>query len=73
MFLIAAKELAAQVSEEDLASGALYPPLTDIRRLSVCIASAIVEYAYQNNLAQVTPKPDDTYQCLVDYMYDPTY
>lgn len=73
MFLIAAKELAEQVSEEDLASGALYPPLTDIRHLSICIASVLVEYAYQNNLAQLTPKPDDIHQCLVDYMYDPTY
>ncbi len=73
MFLIAAKELASQVSDQDLAEGALYPPLTDIRRLSVCIASVIVEYAYQNNLAKLSPKPEDIKQCLIDYMYDPTY
>ena len=73
MFLIAAKALAAQVSEEDLNSGALYPPLTDIRKISVSIAKVLVEYAYENNLAQLDPKPENIEQALLDYMYDPTY
>ena len=73
MFLVAAQALAAQVSEEDLAAGALYPPLNDIRSLSVGIAEAIIDYAYKNNLAQLSPKPDPVKQYLLDYMYDPTY
>ncbi len=73
MFLVAAQALAAQVSEEDLAAGALYPPLNDIRSLSVSIAEAVIDYAYNNNLAQLFPKPDSVKQFLLDYMYDPTY
>ena len=73
MFLVAAKTLAEQVSQADLRAGALYPPLTDIRRLSVNIAKAVIDYAYAADLAQRQPRPAIIEDYLLDYMYDPAY
>ncbi|MFK7794676.1 MAG: NAD-dependent malic enzyme [Gammaproteobacteria bacterium] len=73
MFLVAASELAVQVSESDLAQGTLYPPLNNIREISTNIAEAVINYAYEHDLAQLHPKPDNIKQYLLDYMYDPTY
>ena len=63
MFYIAAKTLAANVSEKDLANGTVYPPVSgplvavhirsllllaaDVRRVSAMIAAAVGEEAYQ--------------------------
>lgn len=46
VFLIAARELAASVRDEDLESGSLYPPLDAIREVSLKIAIGITKYAY---------------------------
>lgn len=46
VFLIAARELAASVRDEDLESGSLYPPLDSIREVSLKIAIGITKYAY---------------------------
>ena len=73
MFLVAAKELANQVSEEDLMCGTLYPPLNEIREISANIAEVVINYAYENNLAQLHPKPENVKEYLLNYMYDPTY
>jgi malic enzyme len=45
MFLDAAKALAAQVTEQDLAGGAVYPPLTRIRNCSRAVACAVIRRA----------------------------
>jgi len=41
-FLVAARELATLVSAERLASGAIYPPVGDLRRIARTIAVAVV-------------------------------
>jgi malate dehydrogenase (oxaloacetate-decarboxylating) len=41
-FLIAARELAGLVSEERLATGAIYPPIGELRRMARAIAIAVV-------------------------------
>ena len=43
MMRIAAKALADYVTDDDLSTNCLYPPLKDIREVSACIAKAIVE------------------------------
>jgi len=72
MFLAAADALAAQVREKDLARGAIYPPLADIRALSLAIAVAVAEVAYDQGLATIE-RPDDLDGTIKAGMYDPYY
>eukprot|EP00128_Syssomonas_multiformis_P012726 Colp12_sorted_trinity150504_noHs@3894 len=57
MFLVAAKTLANLVTDDLLATGNLYPRLSDIKRVSRIIAVEVVKYAYQHNLASRYPMP----------------
>jgi malic enzyme len=57
MFLAAAETLAAHVSAERLASGALYPSVVNLRAVSREIAIRVVEEAMR---AGLSPLPDDT-------------
>ena len=50
-FLVAAKTLADMVSENDLEKGNLYPPLQDIKKCSLTIASEVMEYGYDTGKA----------------------
>ena len=72
MFLVAARELASLVSEEDLSAGSVYPPLTDIRNFSLHIATLVGECIYEQGLAQ-EPRPESIRDMIKDYMYDPGY
>ena len=72
MFLAAANTLAHQVSQEDLDRGTLYPPLSDIREVSLNIAVAVAEKAYQSGLAQAD-KPQDLVSHIKAMMYEPNY
>lgn len=45
-FLISAENLAKLVTDKDLDSGNLYPPLQDIQKCSLEIAIAVMDYAY---------------------------
>ena len=45
MCAAAADELAAQVTEQDLASGHLYPPLADLRAITRRIAAVVARAA----------------------------
>ncbi len=51
MFLAGARALADFVTEEDLAVGAVYPPLTVIRRASHAVACATVRQAVKEGVA----------------------
>jgi malate dehydrogenase (oxaloacetate-decarboxylating)(NADP+) len=46
------------VTEEDLAVGRLYPPLDNIREISVQIAKKVAEEAYQSGTASTYPEPE---------------
>jgi malate dehydrogenase (oxaloacetate-decarboxylating)(NADP+) len=72
MFLAAAKALAAEVREEDLAVGRVYPPLSDVRRVSLAIACAVAEEAYAKGLAEA-PRPKDLRAHVASMMYEPRY
>lgn len=70
MFLTASRRLAELVSAEDLAQGSLYPPLSQVREVSVQIGKAVAQYAYDNDLAQNT-RPADLETEIRQFMYDP--
>ena len=72
IFMTAAKALAYIVSEEDIQQGSLYPPLYDIRKISLEIAIAVAEKIFDAGLAR-NERPDDITQAVTDYMYDPRY
>lgn len=73
IFLEAAKSLANQVSDEQLASGTIYPPLSNIRKVSLNLAVKIVEHAYKTDLATVIPEPKDKVAMISELVYDPAY
>jgi malate dehydrogenase (oxaloacetate-decarboxylating) len=54
MFLDAAKALAAQVTDADLASGAVYPELTRIRTCSRAVACAVIRRAVEQGHAEAS-------------------
>ena len=72
MFFRAAKTLSKLVSQEDLDQGRIYPPLSKIREVSLKIAEAVVEVAYEKGLAS-KPKPDNIGEYLKSIMYEPEY
>jgi malate dehydrogenase (oxaloacetate-decarboxylating)(NADP+) len=72
MFFAAARALAQQVEEADLAQGLIYPPLNEIREVSAAIAAAVAEVAYQRGLA-TEQKPDDLLAHIEAQMYVPRY
>ena len=72
MFLVAARALAEQVNDSDLDVGLVYPPLENIRAVSLKVAAAVATYAFNNNLAQVTA-PSNLMEAMKDNMYYPAY
>ena len=72
MFLAAANALANQVSKANLDTGTLYPPLSDIREVSLHIAVAVAEKAYEMGLAQLK-RPKDLTAHIKAMMYEPDY
>jgi len=72
MFSVAAKTLAEQVSESDLAQMRIFPPLSQIREVSARIALAVAEVAYKRGLAQY-PRPVDLLGYIESQMYVPNY
>jgi malate dehydrogenase (oxaloacetate-decarboxylating)(NADP+) len=72
MFMAAAKALSLQVTEEDLALGRVYPPLTKIRAVSANIAASVAEVAYDENLTD-QPRPYNILAYVKSMMYQPDY
>ena len=72
MFTVAAQTLADLVSEADLAKGALFPPLTQLREVSARIAVAVVKEV--NSLGLGTPIAEgDIVKAVDDAMWYPDY
>ncbi|MEM7195467.1 MAG: NAD-dependent malic enzyme [Pseudomonadota bacterium] len=72
VFLESARALAESVRQEDLDKGSIYPPVEDIRKASLRIATAIATYAYQNKLTD-REQPDDLEAYIESQMYWPDY
>lgn len=71
MFLASSRALAESVEQSDLDRGSIYPPLPDIRRVSLEIAVAVAVEAVNEGLAQETH--DDWADFIAKSMYDPAY
>uniref|UniRef100_A0A0V0J3Q3 Malic enzyme n=1 Tax=Schistocephalus solidus TaxID=70667 RepID=A0A0V0J3Q3_SCHSO len=72
-FAVAAECLAEQVKPEDLALGRVFPPLSQIRPVSLAIAVRVAEYAYNANIAHQIPKPENLEAYICGQMYQPEY
>ncbi|MBZ0115211.1 MAG: NAD-dependent malic enzyme [Thermoanaerobaculia bacterium] len=72
MFLAAARTLASQVTQAQLDEGTLYPPLSEIRRVSAQIALAVASEAYADGLARL-PAPENLQEYILGQMYEPSY
>jgi len=72
MFLTAARTLASLVEQEDLNMGRIYPALNRIREVSIRIATAVVEEAYNKGLARAN-RPDDIEADIRSRVFEPSY
>ena len=72
MFIVAAKAVAEQVSEESLATGLIYPPQSRILDASLHVAERVATYIFDRELARV-PRPQDIGALIRARAYRPTY
>ncbi|XP_041015956.1 NADP-dependent malic enzyme-like isoform X2 [Juglans microcarpa x Juglans regia] len=73
MLLAASEALAAQVSKENFAKGLIFPPFTNIRKISAHIAAKVAAKAYELGLATRLPQPKDLVKHAESCMYSPVY
>ncbi len=72
MFLAAAHSLASQVTDSDLERGRVYPPLSQIRKVSALIALEVAKIAWAEGLAG-REEPEDILADIREHMYLPVY
>jgi len=72
MFIVAAKAIAEQVTQEELDQGLIYPPQTKILTASLHTAARIAEFIFDQGLARVK-KPKDVEAHIRKIAYKPVY
>jgi malate dehydrogenase (oxaloacetate-decarboxylating)(NADP+) len=72
MFIVAARAVAEQVSEDGLSTGLIYPPQSHILEASLHVAERIAAYIFDHDLAGV-PRPDDVGALVRARAYRPVY
>ena len=72
MFIIAAKAVADQVTDQALANGLIYPPRSHIFEASQHVATKLAEYIFDNDLARVD-RPADIAAHIKACTYRPVY
>jgi malate dehydrogenase (oxaloacetate-decarboxylating)(NADP+) len=70
LFLAAARSLAGLVRQRDLDQGALYPPLSTIRQISLTVATSVATRAYAMKLARAK-RPPNVRRAIQRMMYSP--
>ncbi|KAK4432981.1 NADP-dependent malic enzyme [Sesamum alatum] len=73
MLLAASEALAGQVTDENCDKGMIYPPLSNIRKISAHIAANVAAKAYELGLATRLPRPADLVKYAESCMYTPSY
>ncbi|GMI94842.1 Arabidopsis thaliana NADP-malic enzyme 4, NADP-malic enzyme 4 [Hibiscus trionum] len=73
MLLVASEALAKQVSEENYVKGLIYPPFTNIRKISANIAANVAAKAYELGVATRLPRPANLVKYAESCMYSPVY
>lgn len=73
MLLAASEALAAQATQENFDKGSIFPPFTNIRKISARIAAAVAAKAYELGLATRLPPPRDLVKYAQSCMYTPVY
>lgn len=73
MLLAASEALAEQVTQENFDKGLIFPPFTNIRKISANIAAKVAAKAYDLGLASRLPRPDDLVKYAESCMYTPLY
>ncbi|RDX87404.1 hypothetical protein CR513_31121, partial [Mucuna pruriens] len=71
MLLAASEALAKQVTEENYKKGLIYPPFSDIRKISANIAAHVAAKAYELGLATRLPRPQNLVKYAESCMYTP--
>jgi len=72
MFLLAAQTLAAAVTPERLAVGAIYPPVGELRSVTRSIAAVVAREAIESGLAGI-PSDTDTDALIDQSIWWPSY
>jgi len=72
MFIAALHSLSDQVSESDIESGMVYPPVENIRVVAEQIAIDVTKFIFDNDLAQIE-RPKDIESFIKGIMYNPVY
>ncbi|KAF6164144.1 hypothetical protein GIB67_010114 [Kingdonia uniflora] len=73
MLLAASKALAGQVSQENIDNGLIFPPFSNIRKISAQIAADVAAKAYDLGLATRLPRPENLVEYAESCMYSPLY
>ncbi|EOY15729.1 NADP-dependent malic enzyme [Theobroma cacao] len=73
MLLAASEALAKQVSEENYDKGLIYPPFSNIRKISANIAANVAAKAYELGVATRLPRPANLVKYAESCMYSPLY
>ncbi len=72
MFIVAAKAVAEQVTDAELATGLIYPPQSQILEASIHTATRIAENIFDKGLAGI-PRPADIEAHIRSLAYQPKY
>lgn len=75
MFIAAAEAVASMVTEEDLAVGAVYPRISQIREVSARVAARVAGKSYEMGLAKrgAAPNHEQLVVMARKMMYNPAY
>ncbi|KAA8523165.1 hypothetical protein F0562_009588 [Nyssa sinensis] len=73
MLLAASEALAGQVTKEYFEKGLIYPPFSNIRKISAHIAANVAAKAYELGVATRLPRPENLMKYAESCMYTPNY